>query len=246
MKTRIKQFLSSTGRFSSNEEIVNAIKDSKIQINNKVITNPNYCLNPKMDKVTYNNEILRKTRKLYYMLNKPKGYLSSKLTGKDKELRKKSAFELFDNLNLTISEKNSLFFVGRLDEDTEGLIIVTNDGDLSNKITSPNSLIEKEYYCVLENKLTQKDIQKISKGVNIEIEENGEISTYLTKPARIIAKDDYLINIIIHEGKKREIRKIFEALGNKVLNLKRIRIGKLLLGDLKSKQFKEISKDNIY
>jgi len=246
MKTRLHQFLSSTGRFSSKKEIVDIINNGKIGVNNKELRNPNYFINPKMDKVTYNNEIIRKAKKLYFVLNKPKGYLSSKLTEKDKELKKKSAYELFNNLKLKDAEKASLFLVGRLDEDSEGLIIATNDGELSNNITSPKKNVEKEYECLLEKPLTKNDIEKIMEGVTIQLEENGEFNNYTTKPAKVTVKQNNLVNIIINEGKKREIKRIFEVLKNKVLNLKRIRIGKLLLGDLKPKSFKEISKDEIY
>jgi 16S rRNA pseudouridine516 synthase len=246
MKTRIKQFLSKTGRFNSMEEIISGIKNGKVKINNKEVTNQNYFLEPKMDKVTYNDEILRKARRIYYILNKPKGYLSSKLSENDKKLGKKSAFELFNNLKLSESEKNSLFLIGRLDEDTEGLMIATNDGELSNKITSPKSQIEKEYECVLEKELTEKDKEELQKGINIKMEENGEFFEYAAKPAKIILAEKNMANIVIHEGKKREIKRMFEALTNKVLNLKRIRIGNIRLGDLKPKEFKKINKENIY
>jgi len=228
------------------EEIISGIKNGKVKINNKEVTNQNYFLEPKMDKVTYNDEILRKARRIYYILNKPKGYLSSKLSENDKKLGKKSAFELFNNLKLSESEKNSLFLIGRLDEDTEGLMIATNDGELSNKITSPKSQIEKEYECVLEKELTEKDKEELQKGINIKMEENGEFFEYAAKPAKIILAEKNMANIVIHEGKKREIKRMFEALTNKVLNLKRIRIGNIRLGDLKPKEFKKINKENIY
>jgi pseudouridine synthase len=244
MKIRIKQFLSNTGKFGSNEEIINAIINNSIKINNKTVTNPNYFINPKLDKVTYNDEIIRKMKKSYFMLNKPNGYLSSKLSLKDKELGKKSAFELFNNLELSEAEKNSLFLVGRLDEDSEGLIIATNDDELSINIASPKSSVEKEYECSLKNKLSSQDIEKIQKGVKITLEKNGKFFDYSTKPAKITAKGSKA-NIILTESKKREIRRIFEALGNEVLSLKLVRIGNLILGDLKPKEFKEIKRDMI-
>jgi len=245
MKLRLKQFLAITGRFTSGDEILDAINRGKIGINNKTFTNPNYFLNPKMDKVTYNNEIVRKQKKLYYLMYKPAGYLSSKLTNQERALGKKSAFELFNTLKLSEAETKSLFLVGRLDEDTEGLIIATNDGELSSRITSPESRIEKEYECVLQKALSEKDAERIKKGVAITLEENGKAISYTTKPAKLKHHANKA-SIIIIEGKKREIRRIFEALGNKVLSLKRVRIGKLTLGKLKPKEMQNIAKENIY
>ncbi len=257
-KPRLHQFLSKTGVFKSKKDLVSAVKNSEIRINDKIITNPNYQFNPNKNKIYYKEkELCAVDKKLYILVNKPVRYLSSRLTEDDKKLNKKSIFSLFDNDKdnndnknnndwlLDDATKKTLFCVGRLDENTSGLIIVTNDGALGSLITRPESNITKTYEAVLEKSIDSAAVNEIEKGVTIKLEENGVVSEYKTKPCRInlleknsSGKNNMSNHVIIQvtEGKKREVRRIFEAVGNKVKLLKRIGIGKIKLDELEIKE----------
>ena len=233
VKIRLHQFLSKTGEFSSKKEILNTIKNSQIVVNKEIITNPHYQLS-KNKYVYYNNKLLKTKEKIYIIMNKPSGYLSSRLTKNDFKLNKKSIFSLIKNLDPKLEQ--SLSAIGRLDENTSGLIILTNDGELINEIAHPKFEITKTYFVELERELSNFDITNIENGVVIELEENGIKRKYKTKPSNLEILNENQVYITIKEGKKREVRRIFESLGNNVIKLKRIKIGELNLDELKIKE----------
>ncbi|MBN2367831.1 rRNA pseudouridine synthase [Candidatus Woesearchaeota archaeon] len=227
MKTRLHQFLSRTGVFHSKKQLLECIRQGQIKIGEKVVNSPHYQFDPGKEKVFYQGFVLEAIKEyIYIIINKPEGYLSSKLTPKDKDLGKKSVFELID---LDDKTKNSLSCVGRLDEDTSGLLILTNDGMLSKRITRPQNNIAKTYHAVLEKPLGMEDKQKIEPGVEIKLEHNHKITKYMTKPCKISNEKKNELDITITEGKKREVKRIFEAVGNEVIRLQRIAIGSLRL-----------------
>jgi len=234
MKIHLHQFLSKTGLFKSKKEITNAIKNSEVKVGNKVINNPIYQFNTRKERVFWKNTPLKMLKKyVYILLNKPVGYISSKLTPNDIKLGKKSIFRIIENENkIDNNLKRALFCIGRLDEDASGLLIITNDGQLSSEITDPKNRIAKTYEVLLEKPLQKNDIAKIEQGIIINLEENGKITKYKTRKCRIELINDRKLNITISEGKKREIRRIFSAVGNNVLSLKRISIGRLNLNEL--------------
>jgi 16S rRNA pseudouridine516 synthase len=178
-------------------------------------------------------------------MNKPEGYLCSKLAKKDIELNKKSVFSLLKNLDE--KTKRTIFCVGRLDEDTSGLLIMTNDGDLSHEITDPDSDIKKVYRAELLNDLSLDDKEMIENGVTIELEENGKFISYKTKKCKIEIQNKKNVLITVSEGRKREVRRIFESVGNMVLRLERICIGEIDLRKLKVPlgEYKKIDKKDI-
>jgi pseudouridine synthase len=238
MKIRLHQFLSRTGVFASKGAILDAIKNSEVKIAGRIVTKPNFQFN-KNKKVTWNKDtlILRKDN-IYLILNKPEGFISTRLTENDEG--KKSIYDM-------LPKDNTLFAVGRLDEDTSGILIITNDGTLGFNIASPNSNIKKTYRSELAKELTVKDKEKIEKGIVIKLEENGSVSQYTTRPCQIKMIDDTHIDITITEGKKREVRRMFEAVGNKVMKLERIAIGGIKLEKLNVKKgnYIEIDKEKL-
>ncbi len=242
-KIRLHQFLSKTGIFKSKFDIMEAIESSKINVRDKVITNPHHQFNPKTDFVFYNEKLLKITTKSVYLLvNKPNGYLSSKLSEKDKKFNKKSIFELIE---LDETTKNSLFCVGRLDENSSGLIIITNDGKLSKFIAVPENNIPKTYIVTLEQQILNKTIEMIQKGITITLEKDGVKTKYKTKKCKIDIVGDNKLKITLTEGKKREVRRIFESVGNNVLKLKRISIGKIKVDKIKEGTYIEVDKEFI-
>jgi pseudouridine synthase len=244
MKLYLTQFLGRSGLFESRAEAVRAIRDGEVSVDGRVVRNPNYKVNVKTKEVSWKTKAVKPLEKVYILLNKPVGYLSSRLAPKDAELGKKSVFDL---IKLELRVKNSLFCVGRLDEDTSGLLILTNDGKLGYKITNPKSEVEKTYDVSLDKPTAKRQLKEIEGGVTIELEENGVITKHKTKGCRIITKDSARLEISLTEGKKREVRRIFEAVGNRVKKLERTSIGWIKLDELhiKAGEYKLVEKEFI-
>lgn len=235
-KTPLKQFLMGTGRFEKLYDAICAVRNQKITVNDKVIINPNYFFNPRMSLVKFGDEKLMAVKKAYFILNKPAGYICQK------SIKEKSIYDLIKGLNIDDKLRASLFAVGRLDRETEGLLIITNDGKLSSYITQPDYKIEKEYYAVLSKSIKDEDAKKIENGIEVLI--SG--IKYKTKPSKIKIIGEKNIVISVSEGKKRQIRKMFEAIGNEVVYLRRESIENLKMDGIKAGEFKEISKEEIY
>ena len=233
-KISLKQFLMKSGKFDKSYDCEKAIRDGKVTIDKKVITNPNYFFNPK-SLVKAEDETIRKVPKLYFIMNKPAGYLSQKAENE------KTIYDLIGKLNIPMEHKKSLFAVGRLDKDTEGLMIITNDGQLSDMLMQPGSEITKRYFAALEKPVDNESIKLLEKGVIIEIED----LKYKTTRCKIKKIKENEVYISITEGKKRQIRRMFESVGNNVVYLKRVSIGGLSLGDLKTGELRKITREEI-
>src|SRR3989338_5550563 len=156
-KISLKQFLMKSGKFDKAYDCEKAIREGKATIDNKIIDNPNYFFNPK-SLVKVGNEKVRKVPKLYFLINKPAGYLSQKAE------HEKTIYELISKLDIPQEHKKSLFAVGRLDKDTEGLMIITNDGQLSDMIMQPKREITKRYHAVLEKPINNENIRLLEIG----------------------------------------------------------------------------------
>lgn len=179
-------------------------------------------------------------------MNKPSGYICSRLNNQEKEFGKKSIFELFkDELSKNVYQ--SLVTVGRLDEETTGLLLVTTDGKIVDKITNPKNHIQKKYLVKTNLEITEEEIAAIRKGIEIRIDEEYHTEEYISRPAGITLQDVDLAILTIDEGKKRQIRRMFDTLGNYVVSIHRLAIGDMDLDDynLKIGVFKEISLQEI-
>ncbi|MBT3416939.1 rRNA pseudouridine synthase [Candidatus Woesearchaeota archaeon] len=216
---RLHQYLIRTGKFNNKQEILEILKNGEVTVNNKTIHTPDYHLKFS-DDVKYKNEKLIAERKnKYIILNKPQGYLSSRLTREDIKLNKKTLFSLLE-------EDSTLFCIGRLDENTEGLIIITNDGKLSHKVANPKFKVKKTYLIELTEELDNKSKATLEKGI--------EINNQQLKPLEVkIGSNTKRILIVLDEGKKREIRLMFEKIDYEINKLTRIKIGNLDLSNLK-------------
>jgi len=232
----LKQFLMRSGKFERSYDCIAAIKSGKVTIDNEIITHPNHFFNPKKLLVKIYDEKVKPLPKLYFLFNKPSGYLCQKSASE------MTIYGLLKKLNLPKASKQSLYTVGRLDKDTEGLLIVTNDGRLSNAVTNPKNEIIKRYYAVLEKQIDQEKIKILEKGIEISIGREQ----YKTKPCKIEIIGEKHVYISISEGKKRQIKKMFDAIGNKVIYLRRVSIGNIQLEKLKIGEFREISREEIY
>ena len=222
---RLDKFLCDTG-FGTRSEVKKIIRDKLVSVNDVIITKADFKVDEVNDVINVDGFDVSYKANAYYMLNKPKGYVSST---SDKHATV---------LDLIYENDKDLFPCGRLDKDTEGLLLITNDGDLAHKLLSPKNGIEKEYYVVARDIIDDTQIKRIESGV-----EKGGVS-YL--PAKLINIKDNECHIIVTEGKFHEIKEIFLAVGNEVTYLKRIRMHNLTLDEsLASGEYRELSEEEI-
>ena len=203
----------------------------KVYVNGKKITELGTKVDPN-DEIRINNEILVKQEKEYYMFNKPREVVS---TTKDDKGRK-TLLDYFD-------VETRIYPVGRLDYDTTGIILLTNDGEFANAMMKPSSEIEKTYIAKINGIMPKEDIINLKKGVIID---KRKCIPDKVKVKSIDEKNNTsIIEITIHEGKNHEIKKIFMSFGLEVLKLKRIRYGSLNLGNLQSGEYKKLSSKEV-
>lgn len=182
------------------------------------------------DVVMVDDELIEPSeRTYYYALNKPKGYICTNYDPNEK---------LYARDLITIADKNLLFNIGRLDKESTGLVLFTNDGDVAQKIMHPSEQIEKEYMVNCSTEVNRVDLEDALKGVYIDIPQ-----PYRIKRFEILSKR--WVRIVLTEGKNREIRKIFSYFGYDVKQLIRVRIGNLELGDLPLGQFRQVTSAEI-
>ena len=226
---KLFKFIADSGLLSrrrAQEEIKNAM----VTVNDELILDPFHDINIKDDVRYDQKKVKQRDRFTTILLHKPKGYISTKSDEKDR----KTIFEL-------IPSKYYLNHVGRLDKDTTGAILLTDDGQLSQFLMHPKNKIEKEYLAVSDKFLDKKTIDKIKRGIFIGSNQKGK--------AKIISqekiKNRVEIKMILRQGKKNEIKRIFKFLDLKLFSLKRERIGEILLGDLPKGSWRELSKKEI-
>lgn len=235
-EVRLQKFLAEAG-IASRRKCEELIQSGKVMVNGKVVETLGTKINPKEDKVTYNGKIVENSlKKTYILLNKPIGYVT---TAKD-QFKRDTVLDL-------IKINKRIVPCGRLDMYTSGALILTDDGDFVYKITHPKHEIEKTYTVTIKGIVTNEEVQKLRQGV--EIDDNGE--KYITKKANVrilktdIEKDISRLEIVIHEGKNRQVRKMCEAVGRKVLALHRSKIGNIGVKDLKIGTWRYLKKHEI-
>lgn len=235
---RLQKFLANSG-IASRRHSELLIQHGLIKVNGQVITEMGTKVDPAKDVVEYQNKVvaLPTDNFIYYALNKPVGYTST------------AADPHADHTILELVPPDpQVFPVGRLDEDTTGLLILTNDGDFAFELTHPKFVHEKEYQIragqsakKLSSAEISQNLQRLEQGIDLE---DGP-----TAPAKIsqvnISPDKIGFNITIHEGKKRQIRRMVEKIGLQVESLCRVRIGKLQLGQIPSGQYRLISRSDV-
>ena len=224
---RLDKFLTECG-IGSRKEVKDIIKNKKITINGKIISSPKENIDIEKDRIEYNGEILEYKEFRYYIMNKKAGYITA-----TEDFRDKTVMELLPEWVV----KKDLSPVGRLDKDTEGLLLFTNDGKLNHNLLSPKNHVEKTYYAELSSKINDEDLRKLEAGV--------DIGGYITMPAKAEKIEDKKIYLTIKEGKFHQVKKMLETVDNEVVYLKRVSFGKLKLDDLKLGEVKEISLEDI-
>ena len=235
-KIRLHQFLSKTGVFSTKRELLRALRDGELALNGRVTRDPHFQFDPDKKTVTMNGrKLVSLSGKLNLVMNKPEGYICSRLTARDHSLGKRSVFDIVKSMtHLDAQTLRTLFCVGRLDEQSSGLLIMTNDGALSTVLTHPRNRVAKIYTATLRKPLTPEQRHRLEGGVAIMLEENGIVQKYVTQPCTVEhGRDPCHILLRLYEGKKREVRRMIAAVGNEVVSLRRVALGNLSLDDLK-------------
>lgn len=214
MEERLQKYLANNG-VAARRKCEEYILEGKVKVNGKVVTELGTKVNPETDKIEFNGKEIKKVEKyIYILLNKPIGYVT---TVKDQ-------FDRPTVLDL-VNVKEKVLPVGRLDMYTSGALLLTNDGAFINTVTHPKNEIEKTYTVTVKGIVNQEDVKKLEDGVEIEDYISGKAKVKILKTDE--EKQISRLQITIHEGKNREVRKMCEAIGKKVLALHRRRIGNL-------------------
>ena len=231
---RLDKFLANSG-VGTRKEVKELLKKRLIKVNDEIVKDGKIHVNENEDTVKYKDEIISYKKFVYIMLNKPNGVISA-----TEDKVHKTVIDLLGDEYRTFE----VFPVGRLDIDTEGLLLLTNDGVLSHNLLSPNKHVDKKYYVELEKLLTKMDIDKLEKGV--------ELKDFTTKDAKVEIienggeSDKIRVYITISEGKFHQVKRMFKAVGNEVKYLKRVKMGTLSLDEnLKLGEYRELTEDEL-
>lgn len=227
---RLDKFLNdytNAGRSTLKKEIKNGF----VFVNGSCIKNPEYQVS-ETDLIQYKGDTIKRSEYYYFLLNKPAGVVSATQDHHDKTV--------IDLFSLPEGIKKSLFPVGRLDKDTEGLLLLTNDGALAHELLSPKKHVDKTYYCKLKHSINEQAIRLLEEGVDI----GEKVDTLPAKVKR--GSDDKEIYLTIQEGKFHQVKRMMLAVGNEIVYLKRISMGALTLDDdLETGTYRELNEHEI-
>lgn len=232
MKTvRINRYLADAG-LGSRRKVEELVSSGAVQINGKVATELSTQITPGADEVRVEGRLIHPAdKKVYLLLNKPRQYIVTK----QDEYDRKTIYKLLPDF------AQNCVSAGRLDKDTEGLLLVSNDGDVVQALTHPTKKVEKVYRVEVDYPLSTKQLAQLREGVLIE--------GYRTQPAGVFVRSNrqgaVVLKMVITEGKKRQIRLMIEAVNRKVLSLKRVQIGEIELGKLPLGMWRECSREEV-
>ena len=227
---RLDKLLANMG-FGSRKDVKALLKQKRVTVNGEIETRHNRHVEPNEDQIFVDDQEVVYRPYIYLMMNKPQGYVSATEDMKDKTV-----------IDLLTDEYRHFqpFPVGRLDKDTEGLLLITNDGKLAHALTSPNRAVEKTYYAIIDGRVTEEDQIAFSPVVTLD-------DGYVTKPGKLtILERGHLskIELVITEGKYHQVKRMFQAVGKKVVYLQRIRMGEITLDpDLSLGDFRELNEE---
>ncbi len=236
---RLDKFLADSGA-GTRTEVKKLIQKGMVQVNGEKAKKPELKVDPEKDVVEFGGERLgARAEFVYYLLHKPAGYVSA-----TEDTREKTVLELVPK-----DSRRNLFPVGRLDKDTEGLLLITDDGQLAHQLLSPKKHVDKTYFAVTDGKVVPEDIEKIREGVDIGDEDltlPGKLEILKTWEVQMPSQWRSEILLTIHEGRFHQVKRMMEALGKTVIYLKRMSMGPLALPeDLPKGQFRELTKEEL-
>lgn len=232
-KIRLDKLLSNMGKGSRNE-MRDALKYGKVKVNGTVARSGKVKIDTETDEVLFMGETVKYQKFIYLMMNKPQGVISATEDNHHKTV--------LDLLGEEVSFFD-VFPVGRLDIDTEGLLLLTNDGDLAHNLLSPKKHVPKLYFAKIDSKVTETDVEAFAKGIVID-------DGYECKPSEltIVASNETEseIELVIYEGKFHQVKRMFESVDKKVTFLKRLKMGSLSLDDsLKKGAYRELTEQEL-
>lgn len=227
---RLQKVMAHAG-IASRRKSEDIIAEGRVQVNGKVVTEMGIKVDPQQDEIKVDGELINKENRVYLLLYKPVGYI----TTVDDPQGRQTVLDLIDDLSQRI------YPVGRLDYDTSGLILLTNDGDLTYVLTHPSFEIDKTYLVEVENNVTKSEIKQLREGIKLE---DG-----ITAPAEIKILDRNerrtLFTLTIHEGRNRQVRRMCKSIGHPVISLKRTSYAFLTLADLTPGEYRYLSEAEI-
>lgn len=228
---RLQKYLARSG-ISSRRNCEILISEGRVRVNGEIVKELGVKIDPLEDEIEVDNVIIKQQKKIYLLLNKPVGYVTSM----NDQFNRKTVAELVESV------PQRVFPVGRLDKDSEGLLIMTNDGELAYKLTHPKFYISKTYLIKVKGHPGIQSLNDIRQGIRLE---DG-----LTFPAEVELLEKKqktsLIEISIHEGRNRQIRRMFEQIGHPVIKLKRTKISFLTLGSLNQGEFRHMTDNELH
>ena len=231
MKIRLDKYLADMGK-GTRSEVKKAISKGLVRVNNVIVKKPETKLDTDSDHVLFDGVLVGYAQHEYYMLNKPAGVISA-----TEDKREKTVIDL-----IIERKRKDLFPDGRLDRDTEGLLLISNDGELAHRLLSPSKHVDKVYYAKIDGEVTIEDVEAFQQGVDIGEEE-------LTRPAKLrVLKSGTQseIELTICEGKFHQVKRMFQAVGKEVVYLKRLQMGTLILDEsLKPGEYRELTEQEI-
>ncbi len=229
---RLNKYLADHG-VASRRKADELIDEGRVQVNGRKVFELGVKINPDKDQVKVGGKLVKaKPQPVYFVFNKPRSVVTTTSDPQGRPI----VMDFFKRI------RKRIFPVGRLDWDTEGLLLMTNDGDFSNEISSPESKIPKTYHAKLDGIITQAKMDKLRRGVSII---GGKVrALHIKKLKKGSDKKDW-VEITITEGKNRQVRKMFEKVGYDVEKLKRVAIGQLKLGPLKSGDYRPLTRKDL-
>lgn len=230
---RLDKYLAEMG-VGTRQEVKKQIRQGKVTVNGTVVKAADTKIDETCDEVTIGGLNISYVSYEYYMLNKPGGVVSA-----TEDRRDTTVIDLIKD-----KKRKDLFPVGRLDKDTEGLLLITNDGDLAHRLLAPKKDVDKVYYAKIDGMVTEEDVKRFAEGIDIGAEEEE-----MTRPAKLdIMKsaEESEIRLTIHEGKFHQVKRMFLAVGKEVTYLKRERMGTLCLDEnLKPGEYRLLTEEEI-
>ncbi|PFH91060.1 pseudouridine synthase [Bacillus sp. AFS088145] len=229
---RIDKILANMG-YGSRKEVKSLLKQGVVKVGDNIVKSPKEHVDIEQQVVTVNGEVVEYKEFVYLMMNKPPGVISA-----TEDSEHETVIGLLEYEDIIFEP----FPVGRLDKDTEGLLLITNDGHLAHQLLSPKKHVPKKYYATIEGVVTEADIKAFEKGVTLE-------DGYLTKPGYLTilkSGEESEIELVIMEGKFHQVKRMFEAVEKKVTYLKRLEMGPLKLDkDLELGEYRELTDEEI-
>ncbi len=231
MEVRLQKYLADCG-VASRRKCEEIILSGRVEVDGEVVEELGTKVDPKVNKVTVNGRLIKNTQDFrYILLHKPEGFIT---TAKDQ-------FDRPSVIDIVGDVEERIYPVGRLDYDTSGLLLLTNDGDLTFKLTHPKHNVEKTYIARVAGIPDQDAIESLKSGVYIDGYKTARAKVDIVKTL----EGSTSVKISIKEGKNRQVRKMFSAVGHEVLALKRIATGNLFLGELKRGEFRDLTDEEV-